>query len=217
MESTQTKNIQSLTLEQRLEAIIFSQRAAIKVSSLLALALLIAVILVCVLLFNRTTDIKYFATSADGRIIRLSPLSAPIESDQAIASFASRTLTDTFTFDYVNYQKQIAEVANSYTADAFTQIKTDLAKNGGVMEEAIKNKWIVTGTLIAAPQVIQKGIEPSSKAYGWRFHIPLMITYQSEEKTSVARYTADVTAIRVDQRNNPRGIEISKLTLIPMN
>ncbi len=206
----------TLTLEERLKAIILSHRAAIKVSLMMSAATLMLVILVGVLVFTKTTDVKYFATTADGRIFRLMPLSNPIESDQAIEAFAGRALTNTFTFDYVNYQKQMADVAESYTSDAFTQIKLSLEKKGGIVSEAVNNKWVVTGNLMAAPQLIHKGLVPNTDTYGWRMRFPLLITYQSEEKTSSARYYADITVVRVDQRNNLRGIEIANLQLVSM-
>jgi hypothetical protein len=44
-----------------------------------------------------------------------------------------------------------------------------------------------------------------------------MITYQSEVQTSSQRYYADVTVVRVDQKNNPHGVSIAKLQLVTMS
>lgn len=206
-------NIHTLTLEERLKAIILSHRAAIKVSVMTSFVSMMLVIITSIVLLSTHTKRDYFATTTDGRIFRLSPLSSPIESDQAVEGFAGRALTDTFTFDYVSVKHQISSLADSYTPDAFTQIKKDLGKSGGIANEAVQNKWIVAATLMAAPELIHKGLLPKSSTYGWRMQFPLMITYQTEEKTSSQQYNADVTVIRVDQKNNPRGIAITNLQL----
>ena len=209
-------NHPTLTLEERLKAILLSHRALIKISVMASFVSMILAIIALVILLGSHTENHYFATTTDGKLFRLLPLSSPIESDQAVESFAGRSLTDTFTFDYVNIKHQISGLGDSYTSDAFTQIKQDLGKSGGIASEAVKNKWIVTATLMAAPELIHKGLLPKSSTFGWRMRYPLMITYQTEEKTSSQRYYADVTVIRVDQRNNPRGIAIANLQLTMM-
>ena len=207
-------NIETLTLEERLKAILLSHRALIKIAVMASLVSLILVILTSVVFFSAHVKNNYFATTTDGQLFKLSPLSSPIESDQAVEGFAGHALTDTFTFDYVNVKHQISSRGNFYTPDAFTQIKKDLGNSGGIANEAVKNKWIVKATLMAAPELIHKGLLPKSSTYGWRMSFPLMITYQTEEKTSSQQYTADVTVIRVNQKNNPSGIAIANLQLM---
>lgn len=209
-------NIETLTLEERLKAILLSHRALIKIAVMTSFVSLMLTILTVVVFFSSHPKTDYFATTTDGKIFKLSPLSSPIESDGAVEGFAGRALTDTFTFDYVNVKHQISSLGDSYTPDAFTKIKQDLGKSGGIANEAVQNKWIVTATLMAAPELIHKGLLPKSSTYGWRMRYPLMITYQTEEKTSSQRYYADVTVIRVAQKNNPRGIAIANLQLTMM-
>jgi intracellular multiplication protein IcmL len=207
----------SLTVEQRVHAIIFSHRAAVKISLITSLTALILTILACALFFGSHTKNYYFATTTTGQLFRLSPLSTPIESDPAVEGFTVNMLTNTFTFDYVNYKSQIDKLSENYTSDAFTLLKKDLETKGGIVAEAVNNKWIVTATVMASPELIHKGLLPNTKIFGWKMRVPIMITYQNEEQTSSQRYYADVTVMRVDQKNNPHGVAIANLQLVMMS
>lgn len=207
----------SLTVEQRLHAIIVSHRALIKISLITSLTAFVLTILVGALFFSSHTKNYYFATTTTGQLFRLSPLSTPIESDQAVEGFTVNMITDTFTFDYVNYKTQIDKLSGNYTPDAFEILKKDLEAKGGIAAEAVNNKWIVSATVMAAPELIRKGLLPNTKIFGWKMRLPIMITYQSEEQTSSQRYYADVTVVRVDQKNNPHGVSIAKLQLVTMS
>lgn len=207
-------DIHLLTQQERLKAVIYSHRMAVLSVTIAICTLFISVsINLTQWIYVRHTHNTYFATTNDGRIFQLMPLSVPIQSDNAVAGFAGRAITDTFTFDYVNYKKSMASVANNYTPAAFTEIKQNLAGRDGLVRQAKTNSWIVTATLMSAPQLVNKGFLPNTKTYAWRLIFPAMLTFQTENETSSERYTADVTVVRVDQKNNPRGIAIAKLSL----
>lgn len=207
----------SLTVEQRLHAIIVSHRALIKISVITSLISLILVVLLGIVIFASHTKNYYFATTTTGQLFRLSPLTTPIESDEAVEGFTADAVRNTFTFDYVNFKNQIDKLSENYTSEAFSLVKKDLETKGGIASEAIKNKWIVSSMVMASPELLHKGLVPNTNVYGWKMRVPVMITYQSEEQTSSQRYYADVTVVRVDQKNNPHGIAIANLQLVAMS
>jgi len=206
--------LEILTSEKRLEVVVKSHTTLVKISLALALITLLTVISLCVVVIKLSPKNHYFASTSDGRIVQLTPLNEPLLSLQAVEDFAGRAISNTFTFDYANYKTQITQNITSFTPDAFSQIKSNLESSQGIVTEAVKNSWAVTTNVMAAPSVPMQGKMPDGQ-YGWRLIFPVRITFQSETNVRTARYTADVVVVRESQKDNPKGIAISKLTLTP--
>ena len=206
--------LEILTSEKRLEVVVKSHTTLVKISLALALITLLTVISLCFVVIKLSPKNHYFASTSDGRIVQLTPLNEPLLSLQAVEDFAGRAISNTFTFDYANYKTQITQNITSFTPDAFSQIKSNLESSQGIVTEAVKNSWAVTTNVMAAPSVPMQGKMPDGR-YGWRLIFPVRITFQSETNVRTARYTADVVVVRESQKDNPKGIAISKLTLTP--
>ena len=205
----------TMTTEERIKAITKSHSTLIKISLVLAVISILCVVSLFVVIIQRKPEPKYFASTTDGRILPLVALDQPLLSLASVESFAGKAISQLFTFDYVNYQQQMTEHADDFTSEAFTEIKNTLQNNDGLLTEAIKNNWVVTATIMSAPQVVNQGEIGKSGVYGWRLIYPVMMTFQSEHSRQSARYTADVIVIRVKQTDNPTGIAIKSLILSP--
>ena len=211
-ETMTTLELEILTSEKRLESVVRSHTALIKVTLAFAVIALLTVISLCFVVIKFSPKNRYFASTSDGRIVKLTPLSEPMLSLQAVEDFAGRAISNTFTFDYANYKTQITQNSPSFTAEAFSQIKKNLEAEQGIAQEAVKNSWAVTANVIAAPTVAMQGKMPNGR-YGWRLIFPVRMTFQSETTVRTARYTVDVIVVREKQKNNPKGIVISNLNL----
>jgi len=206
--------LEILTSEKRLEVIVKSHTTLVKVSIIFALIALLTAITLCAVVIKLSPHDQYFATTSDGRIVHLTPLNEPLLSLQAVEDFAGRAISNTFTFDYANYRKQITANITSFTPKAFSQIKANLEGENGIVTQAVKNSWAVTTNIMSAPSVPMRGKRQNGQ-YGWRLVFPVRMTFQSETDVRSSRYIADVVVVRVSQKDNPKGIAISKLTLTP--
>ncbi len=203
-----------LTSSKRLEVVVKSHTTLVKISIALAFITVLTVVTLCTVVAKLSPHNQYFATTGDGRIVELTPLNEPLLSLQAVEDFAGRAISNTFTFDYANYRKDITQNTASYTPDAFSQIKANLESSSGIVTEAVKNNWVVTTNVMAAPSVSKQGVRKSGQ-YSWRLIFPVMMTFQSETNVRSSRYTVDVVVTRVSQKDNPKGIAIEKLLLTP--
>ncbi len=206
--------LEILTSEKRLEVIVKSHTTLVKISLALAMIALFTVISLCVVVVKLSPKNHYFASTDDGRIVQLTPLNEPLLSLQAVEDFAGRAISNTFTFDYANYTTQMTANITSFTTEAFSQIKANVESPQGIVTEAVKNSWAVTTNVMSAPQVPMQGKMPGGQ-YGWRLIFPVRITFQSENQVRSSRYTVDVVVVRENQKDNPKGIAIAKLTLTP--
>lgn len=205
-----------LTVEQKLTGIFLSHRALIKIAVMSCGIALLAVTGLFICLLQKKPENRYFASTVDGKLFETKALSEPLLSKQAVEGFAGQTLTQTFTFDFINFKSQLETVADRYTAEALTAIRDSLQQEDGLVTKAVTHKWIVKALITAAPTLLQSGFLPHTKTFAWRLEFPLLLTYYQDNTSSTQRFTVRVTVSRVDERNNPRGIAISTIQLLPV-
>ena len=73
----------------------------------LILCLIIIAALVGLVYYMQTHQRKptYFATTSDGRLIKMTPLNQPNMSDHAILQWTSKAITSLYTYNFQNYRK----------------------------------------------------------------------------------------------------------------
>ena len=203
----------SMMNEKRFRAIIqMNQVLIITVFSLLLLLVisLSGNVLLAWILKNKGQP-EYFATTTDGRLYALKSLDEPILSQMAVSTFAQRALLKTFSFTYLNSEEVFTGVRGAYSDTAFDSLMRDLHSQHGLVEDAEKNKYLVSALLLSAPRLLSQGIDSITGRYTWQYTYPIQLTFQNENTTLSARFDMTVTLVRVDQRNNPFGIEIDKV------
>jgi intracellular multiplication protein IcmL len=67
---------------------------------------------------------KYFATSINGRITPLFPLSEPNQSDSAVLQWANQAAIAAFTYNFVNYRTELQASSGFFTAEGWDQFLT---------------------------------------------------------------------------------------------
>jgi len=199
--------------DTKLETIVRSHRALVLLSFALALISLITAISTCFFSLKAKGQNIYFATTTDGKLIPLKPIEQPLMATSEVIDFGSKVISHTFSFDYVDYQREITANTGDFTDRAFMDIKQELMGNNGIINETLKNNWLVSTHVLAAPQVVKEGLIDDTKTYGWRLIYPVNMTFQNEKTIHTSNYSADVLIIRVDQKNNPKGIAVSRITL----
>ncbi len=155
---------------------------------------------------------KYFATSVNGRIIPLYPLSEPNQSDAAIAQWANQAAIAAYTYNFVSYRKDLQAASEFFTADGWQQFMQAL-KSSNDLDAVITKKLIVSAVATGAPVILQKG--ELNGRYSWRLQMPLLVTFQSASQFSQESYMVTMLIQRVSTLNNPRGIGISQVIVGP--
>jgi intracellular multiplication protein IcmL len=187
-------------------------------SKLILIALLISIILNTVLAYSifysytNPPKPKYFATSSNGRITKLYPLSAPNLSDAAVLQWATRASLAAFSYNFVNFRSELQAASGFFTPSGWTQFLNALTESNNL--EAVKSKKLVVSAVARrTPVIITKGIVNGN--YSWVIEVPLLITYQSGSDYSQTRDTVSLTVQRVSTLNSPQGIGISQFVVIP--
>lgn len=155
---------------------------------------------------------RYFATSINGRITPLFPLSEPNQSDSAVLQWANQAAIAAFTYNFVNYRDELQASSGFFTAEGWDQFLTALQQSNNL--DAVKaKKLIVSAVATRAPIILQKGILNGS--YSWRVQMPILVTYQSASEFTQQNNVVTLLITRVSTLNSPRGIGISQFVVGP--
>lgn len=155
---------------------------------------------------------KYFATSINGRITPLVPLSMPNQSEASILQWANMAAIAVFSYNFVNYRDELQASSVYFTPEGWKQFLNEIARSNILVAVKAK-KLVVSAVATAAPIILDKGLLDG--VYSWRVQMPILITYQSASELQETRDTVTMLIRRVSTLNSPRGIGISQIVVAP--
>lgn len=168
------------------------------VGLIFALAITIAV--------SRPED-RFFATTADGRLIRMVPLNEPNMNDAALISWAARASSDVMTFGFHDYQRRLQESSSYFTRRGW-QSFTEALDRSRVMEGVEKAQQVVTSAPKSAPVIVQQGLIDG--IYRWVVELPLIVTYQSGTSQQSDTINVQLVIVRVSTLDSASGVGIQQ-------
>ncbi|HEX4044921.1 MAG TPA: DotI/IcmL/TraM family protein [Gammaproteobacteria bacterium] len=126
-----------------------------------------------------------------------------------ILRWGSKAAATAYTFDFVNYDKQIA-LAQPYFTDAGWQ--DYLASVQKLIKTIVDNQLFVNGVVSGPPVIASEGPLPDVD-YAWRVQIPFLVSFQSANSVYKRNYIVSLTIIRVPTTVNPQGIGIDRFVM----
>lgn len=156
-------------------------------------------------------DPVYFALSDNLRIKQLTPLDQPSISQSALFNWTVRTITKTFSLDFVHWRKQLMEVKPEYTDDCFKQLIGSLQNAGNL--QMIKDRRLVLSAVVKnAPSITAKGVVDGRMV--WKMEFPISFSYESSERVVASQdLICSVMVRRVSSLDHPRGIRLAQIVL----
>ena len=92
-------------------------RHSIKLNLMLSFGLVLA-IAAAGYFYQAIPDPVYFATTKNGKLIKLAPLNKPNLSRDAVSQWAVQAVSHTMSFSWVNYKEHLTSSCNTYFTDA---------------------------------------------------------------------------------------------------
>ncbi len=156
---------------------------------------------------------EYFATSADGRIIPLAPISEPYVPQEALLTWVAQAVNQSYTLDHVHRKEQLSRMRELFTAAGFENHRKALEESG--LWEAVGERRLVTQVVTAAPPVVtNQGV--LARRYAWKLEAPIKINYQGASSISLPQNNvAEVLVVRMPTHVVPRGYAIHQLVTRP--
>lgn len=148
---------------------------------------------------------RYFATTEDGRLVPMLPLSRPNLTNPALLSWAAQAGTETMTFGFHDYQRRLQEASRYFTKTGWQSFSEALQRSR-IIETIEQNQQVLTAAPRSAPIILNESIV--NGRYQWIVQMPVKLTFQSGSKIDTRNWIVDIIIVRVPQLGNPNGLGI---------
>lgn len=150
---------------------------------------------------------RYFATTEDGRLIEMTPLSQPNLSTPALLSWVAQAATEVNTFGFSDYRRRLQEASKNFTREGWESFTTALTR-AGIIESVEVNRQSVTAVPQGAPVILSEGVVRGR--YQWQVELPIIITYEAGSRKRSDSLLVTAVVVRVSPLENPNGVGINQ-------
>lgn len=155
---------------------------------------------------------RYFATTEDGRLVPMIPLSQPNLSTPALMSWVAQASTEVMTFGFSDYQRRLQEASRNFTRTGWESF-TKALESSRIIEMVQENQQVVTAAPQGAPVLQSEGL--IAGRYQWIVQLPLVLTYQSGGRTRSDSLLVTIVVVRVPRLESPNGVGIEQWIAVP--
>lgn len=175
----------------------------------LAKAVIIALILIAMIfyMFQTQPENRYFATTVDGRILKLSPLDEASIPEAELNTWMIQSVMETLSFGYHDYQRRLQDSTKYFTKPGWTSFASMLQEMR-LIEEIEKKQLVVSGEPLGAPVLVQEGIV--NGRYRWVIDINFRVSLQGKSVGTARPLRLRLTIERVPILENVKGIAIER-------
>lgn len=155
---------------------------------------------------------RYFATTEDGRLIPMVGLNEPNLSTPALMSWVAQAATEVMTFGFNDYRRRLQEASRNFTRRGWESFTSALQRSR-IIEMVEANQQVVTSAPRGAPVLQSEGAVAGR--YQWVVQVPLVVTYQSGQRTKNDNLLVTVVVVRVPRLETPNGVGIEQWIAVP--
>ena len=150
---------------------------------------------------------RYFATTEDGRLVPMVPLSEPNLSVPALMSWSAQAATEVMTFGFNDYKRRLQQASRNFTRLGWVSFTSALEKSR-IIEMVEANGQVVSAAPASAPILISEG--PVNGRYQWQVQVPLVVTYQAGSSVRDDKMLVTLLLVRVPKLESPNGVGIEQ-------
>lgn len=182
-------------------------QSLMKIAVAQGFVVLVLAALVTYKMFIEPTPVRYFATTDDGKIINLTPLTDPSMTDAGVLTWASQSASDVMTFSFQDYQRRLQASSGYFTPAGWNGFMKAI-QDSRFLEGVQANQQIVTAVPYQAPVIVDRG--QADGRYYWRIQLPMVVTFVSGDKKATKRQLLNLMIVRRSPLENPAGLGIEQ-------
>jgi len=182
-------------------------RTLLRVALVEGIAILGLIISIVVIVNAYQPENRYFATTEDGRVVPMVPLSEPNLSRPALLSWAAQAATETMTFGFHDYRRRLQEASRHFTRAGWGSFVKAL-HDAGIIDAVNTNRQVVSAAPRAAPTILSEGV--LNGIYTWQVEMPMMISYQYGAQPRDVSMNVRLTIVRVPKLVRPNGVGVEQ-------
>jgi len=183
-------------------------RTLLKISVVQTFCIIGLILSFIVFLNIYTPKRTYFATTEDGRVVPMIPLSQANLSKSALLSWAAQAASETMTFGFHDYRRRLQESSRYFTRLGWGSF-TQALQESGMIETVTKNRQVVAATIRSAPTVLAEGLTPSG-VYRWEVEMPMLVTYELGKARQTDTMIIRLVIVRVPKLESVNGVGIEQ-------
>lgn len=187
-------------------------RSLLKLSILMAVIIVALIIAIYGIVGSRKPENRYFATTEDGRLIPMVPLSQPNLSTPALMSWVAQSSTEVMTFGFNDYRRRLQNSSRNFTRRGWESF-TRALENSRIIEGMEAGQQVITAVPSGAPILQSEGLVAGR--YQWVVQIPLTLTYQAGTNSRIQNMLATVVIVRVPRLESSNGVGIDRWLAVP--
>ncbi len=151
---------------------------------------------------------KYFAVTADGRLIPLVALSEPNLSPPSVLQWANQAAVAAYSYNFVNWRSELQAASQFFTPNGWESFIQALSDSNN-LTAIQKKRLIVSAVAQGAPVILDQGVSSMGRYY-WKVQMPMLVTFQSASQISTQKIVVTMLIVRVSTLRSVRGIGIEQ-------
>ena len=189
-------------------------RLMLRVSMIQMAVLILLVATIIGLVLTVQTKQIYFATTSDGRIIPIVPLTDEFRTKAEVITWAAETSKNVMSFGYSDYRMRLQQSSYSFTTTGWDSFNKAL-KDSNLIDAVTARKLVVTMDIKAAPEIISSGVRDGR--YTWDVKFPVLIKLDGAESPQPTFANLLLRIVRVSTLQNADGISIEQWVTVTRN
>ncbi len=187
-------------------------RLALRVAVIQAIVIFGLIGAMFFIIYVHQPENRYFATTEDGRLIPMVPLTQPNLSTPALLSWVAQAASETMSFSFSNYRRNLQESSRHFTRTGWESFSTAL-QQARIIESIEANTQEISAVPRGAPILKSEGIVAGQ--YQWVVQLPMILTYQSGSKVRSDSWIITIVVVRVPRLESPNGVGIAQWIAVP--
>lgn len=152
---------------------------------------------------------EFSAMNPGNQKMILTAFDEPNMMPNTLLRWASKASVASYTFDFVNYKRQMSEAALYFTSAGWQDYQTSL---NVLISQIIQKQLFVNGVISGDPIISNQGPVPG-RGYLWRIQIPFLVTYQTAEELRKQNFLVVMTIVKIPTSVDPMGIGVDQFVM----
>jgi intracellular multiplication protein IcmL len=182
-------------------------RLMMRINVIQGIILVLLVASIVAMLMSMETRYVYFATTSDGRIIPIVPLSDPYRSRADVISWASGAAQNVMRFSYNDYRQRLQQAVGNFTPSGWESFSKAM-KEARILEAVEARKLVVSLDIEAAPEVKKEFVRDG--VYTWYLQFPVTIKFEGNDAPAAIQAKLLLQVVRISTLQSADGISIEQ-------
>jgi intracellular multiplication protein IcmL len=182
----------------------YARLVTMLVGLVLVMCVLVSMLLLVTFMPNQP---NYYATTTNGNLAQMQPLSEPVVTDSFLRQWVSTVAGGIFTVSFNDWQNQLKKYQGDFTSLAWQDLQN--AYNNGFADNLVQNQLLASAVVTEQPRILDRSI--INGYYTWTVIVPVLVNFTGAGAKSQQKLSLSLTISRVPVLTDSEGIQVSHI------